>query len=84
MAYGKSLDYEIHENLGVISTSKTGWTREVNLISWEGGAPKIDIRSWDPDHVRMDRGKATYTKAEAIELMKILEARFGRTDENKE
>lgn len=76
-AYGKSLNYEIQENLGVISTSKNGWTREVNIISWEGGAPKVDIRSWDPDHERMDRGKATYTKAEAVELMKILEARFG-------
>lgn len=76
-AYGKSIDYEIIENLGVISTSKNGWTREVNIISWQGGAPKIDIRSWDPDHERMDRGKATYTKTEAIELMKILETRFG-------
>jgi len=79
-AYGKSLNYEIQENLGVISTSKNGWTREVNIISWEGGAPKVDIRSWDPDHERMDRGKATYTKAEAIELMKILEARFGGSE----
>lgn len=79
-AYGKSLNYEIQENLGVISTSKNGWTREVNIISWEGGAPKVDIRSWDPDHERMDRGKATYTKAEAVELMKILEARFGGSE----
>lgn len=76
-AYGKSLNYEIQENLGVISTSKNGWTREVNIISWEGGAPKVDIRSWDPDHERMDRGKATFTKAEAVELMKILDARLG-------
>lgn len=80
---GNRINYEVHENLGVISTSKNGWTREVNLISWEGGAPKIDIRSWDPDHERMDRGKATFTKSEAIELMKILEARFGRTNENQ-
>lgn len=79
-AYGKSLNYEIQENLGVISTSKNGWTREVNIISWEGGAPKVDIRSWDPDHERMDRGKSTYTKAEAVELMKILEARFGGSE----
>lgn len=39
-AYGKSLNYEIQENLGVISTSKNGWTREVNIISWEGGPEK--------------------------------------------
>lgn len=77
MAYGKKINYEIHENLGVLSSSKTGWTREVNVISWEGGAPKIDIRSWDPGHERMDRGKATFTEAEAIELAKILTSRFG-------
>lgn len=81
---GSRINYEIHENLGTLSASKNGWTREVNLISWEGGPIKLDIRSWDPDHERMDRGKATFTKAEAVELMKILEARFGRADENKE
>ena len=77
MATMKRINYEIHENLGVISTSKNGWTREVNMISWEDGTPKLDIRSWDPDHERMDRGKATFTKAEAVELMKILDTRFG-------
>lgn len=77
MANGKRIDYEVLENLGTISTSRTGWTREVNIIAWNGNAPKVDIRSWDPEHERMDRGSATYTEREAKELMKILNDRFG-------
>ena len=77
MTQGKRISYEIHENLGTLSVSKSGWTREVNMIAWEGRAPKLDIRSWDPDHERMDRGSATFTKEEAMELMRILDVRFG-------
>ena len=32
--------YEIVEELGVLSTSSKGWTKELNKISWNGGAPK--------------------------------------------
>ena len=42
--------YEITQELGVISESKSGWTRELNLVSWNGGAPKFDIRDWAPGH----------------------------------
>ena len=36
--------YEIIKNLGILSESKSGWTRELNLISWNGADPKFDIR----------------------------------------
>lgn len=48
--------YEITQELGVISESKSGWTRELNLVSWNGGAPKFDIRDWAPDHEKMGKG----------------------------
>ncbi|MBO5895927.1 MAG: hypothetical protein J6Q83_01385 [Clostridia bacterium] len=48
--------YEIQENLGVISESSNGWSRELNLISWNGGTPKYDIRDWAPDHEKMGKG----------------------------
>lgn len=38
------IKYEIKQELGVLSGSKSGWTRELNLISWNGAAPKYDIR----------------------------------------
>lgn len=48
--------YEITQELGVISESKSGWTRELNLVSWNGGAPKFDIRDWVPGHEKMGKG----------------------------
>lgn len=48
--------YEIQESLGVISESSNGWTRELNLISWNGGNPKYDIRDWAPEHEKMGKG----------------------------
>ena len=44
------IKYEITQELGVLSESKSGWTRELNLISWNGAAPKYDIRDWSPEH----------------------------------
>ena len=48
--------YEIIQTYGVIGTSETGWTTEVNLISWNGQKPKVDIRTWSPDHQKMTKG----------------------------
>ena len=48
--------YEITQELGVLSESKSGWTREINLVSWNGGAPKFDIRDWAPGHEKMGKG----------------------------
>ena len=36
--------FEIKEELGKLSASPKGWTKEINLISWNGAAPKYDIR----------------------------------------
>ena len=41
---------EIIENLGILSSSPSGWTKELNLISWNDGEPKYDVRQWSPDH----------------------------------
>ncbi len=32
--------YEITKNIGTLSESPKGWTKELNLISWNGGEPK--------------------------------------------
>ncbi len=34
--------YDIVEELGVLSESAKGWTKERNLISWNGGVPKVN------------------------------------------
>lgn len=65
--------FEIKENLGVLSENKkTGWTTELNLVSWGGRDPKFDIRSWSPDHEKMGKG-VTLTADDLKNLKSILE-----------
>ena len=73
MAYDK-FRFEIVKSLGVISerTDNNGkWTKEVNLVSWNGREPKLDIREWNSDHSRMSKG-LTFTEEEAEPLYMIL------------
>ena len=45
--------YEITEKLGTISQGKNGWSKELNLVSWGGRAPKYDMeRRPQPDEKR--------------------------------
>lgn len=64
--------FEIIEELGVISEGSKGWQTELNLISWNGNAPKYDVRSWSPDHEKMGKG-ITLTGKELAELKSILD-----------
>lgn len=52
----RDFTFVIEEHLGVLSRSDNGWTRELNIVSWNGQKPKYDIRDWDPDHERMSKG----------------------------
>lgn len=65
------IKFEIQEELGTLSESAKGWTKEVNLISWNGAAPKYDIRDWAPNHEKMGKG-ITLTAEEVETLFKIL------------
>ena len=68
--------YEIVKRIGVISTNdRSGWTKEVNLVSWNGAEPKYDIREWSPDHQKMSKG-LTLTLEEVKNLMRLLAADF--------
>ena len=48
--------YEITERIAVLSTNARGWERQLNLVSWNGNAPKYDIRDWSTDGTRMGKG----------------------------
>ena len=65
------IDYEIVMQIGVLSQSASGWTKEVNLISWNGRAPKYDIRDWAPGHQKMGRG-VTISREEMLALRDLL------------
>lgn len=65
------LKFEIAESIGVLSQSEKGWTKELNLVSWNERDPKYDLRDWSPDHTKMSKG-ITLTKEELIKLKEIL------------
>ena len=50
------IKYDIVEEVGVVSESSTGWTIELNLISWNNREAKYDLRDWAPDHAKMGKG----------------------------
>ena len=62
------INYDIVKEFGVLSENAKGWRKEVNLISWNGGAPKYDIRDWAPDHEKM--GKGTTLSEEEMKILK--------------
>ena len=69
------IKYDILEELGVLSESAKGWTKELNLISWNGGTPKYDIRDWAPEHEKMGKG-VTLSEEEARKLAELLSAKL--------
>ena len=70
--------YEIRKHLGVLSTNeKSGWKVEANIVSWNNGPEKLDIRAWNPDHVKMAKG-ITLTSDEARALGLVISDLFRR------
>ena len=65
------LKYEIDKTIGVLSESPSGWTKELNLVSWNDRAPKYDVRDWAPEHAKMGKG-VTLTQDEVILLRDLL------------
>ena len=65
------IKFEIIKNIGTLSESSKGWTKELNLISWNGRDPKYDIREWDPEHQKMGKG-VTLTIEELKRLKELL------------
>ena len=66
------IKYDIIQKIAVLSQRPRGWERQLNLISWNDGEPKYDIRDWSPDGTRM--GKGISLSAEELGALKgILE-----------
>jgi hypothetical protein len=62
---------EIVMQIGVLSQSRSGWLKELNLVSWNGNPPKYDIRDWSGDHSQMGRG-VTLSREELLALRDLL------------
>ena len=66
------IKYEIVERIAVLGERPRGWERQLNLISWNEGEPKYDIRDWSPDGSRMAKG-ISLTEEELKTLKGILD-----------
>lgn len=69
--------YNIEEALGILSQSEDGrYTTEVNMISYGGKRPKLDIRRWNKKEGKMLKGVAL-TWEETQKLMELLQELTG-------
>jgi len=65
------IKFEIKQRIGILSESAKGWSKKLNLISWNDKEPKYDLREWDPEHEKMGKGM-TLTTAEVKKLKELL------------
>ena len=74
-----SIQFDIVKHFGVISQEKSGWQKELNLVSWNGRTPKLDVRDWAPDRKKMGKG-ITLTDGEAAALAELLVSALAKTE----
>lgn len=70
----KNFTFEIQEHFGVINSREDGWSKELNLIRWNGGTAKYDIREWDEHHEHMRKG-VTLTPWEMRKMVDLFVSR---------
>ena len=75
----REIQYEIVKEIAVLSTGDSGYTKEINLISWNGKEPKYDIRSYSPNREKCGKG-ITLNADEAAALLKALQKELNSED----
>ncbi|HFR3711438.1 TPA: YdbC family protein [Streptococcus suis] len=75
----REIQYEIVKEIAVLSTGDSGYTKEINLISWNGKEPKYDIRSFSPNREKCGKG-ITLNADESAALLKALQKELNSED----
>jgi hypothetical protein len=65
------INFDIVKHFGILSEEKSGWKKELNMVSWNGRSPKLDLRDWAPGHEKMGKG-VTLSQDEAAKLAELL------------
>jgi len=65
------IKYEVTKHIGTLSEGSKGWTKELNLVSWNDREPKYDIRDWSPGREKMGKG-VTLSVEEVAQLKSLL------------
>lgn len=70
----EEVTFEVTEHIGVLASYATGWTKELNLVAWNGKPPKYDLRDWSENHEHMSRG-ITLHRDEMQKLLQLMAER---------
>ena len=70
--------YEIKENILSLpkKNDKDVYHTELNVVSWFGKEPKLDIRGWSDDHEKMTKG-IRLTDEEFIKIAQAVLEKLG-------
>jgi len=71
-----SIQFEIVKKIGQLTESSSGWSKQLNMIIWNGRAPKYDLRDWAPDGEKMGKGITL-----SVEDLKALKQLLNQLDE---
>ncbi len=83
MAENESIvSFEIKNHLAVLRENSNGWKKEVNIVSWNGGPARFDIREWSPDHTRMSRG-VTLGMDEGRKIVEVINQYLDKNQEHE-
>ena len=67
----EKVEVNVVEHIATIAEYRSGYDLELNLISYNGYAPRYDLRRWDKMGNRMGKG-ITFTADEADEIVRAL------------
>ena len=71
----KEITCDVVKRISVLSANGRGYTKQLNLVSWNGSKAKLDIRTWAPDNEKSLKG-ITLDNHEARMLYKALACMF--------
>lgn len=68
----------VTKKIAVLSKKDNGYSKQINLVSWNDREAKLDIREWSP----ADRGfkGITLTEEEGRTLLEALKVYYGEVD----
>lgn len=73
----KRIEFEIKRSIGVLADNGTSVRKELNLISWNGAEPTLDLRSWGRENGAIKPLKGmTLSVEEAKRLSELLNGYF--------
>ena len=75
----REIQYEIVKEIAVLSTGDSGYTKEINLISWNGKEPKYRHPQLFPNREKCGKG-ITLNADEAAALLKALQKELNSED----